>query len=83
MTNMTNALAAVKSREDSPGERDLLLTALRAAAARSRLITNELDSIGVSLRQKVITCEQALEWLKDEGLLHWVHFGPEVKHGRV
>lgn len=75
--HMPNALAGVKPlNEDSPGERDLILTALRAAAARSRLVTVELDSIGVSLRQKVITCTQALEWAKDEDLLDWIHFGP-------
>ena len=72
--NMHIASPAVKPHiEDTPGERDLLLTALRAASARSRLITNELDLIGVSLRHKAINCEQCLEWLKDEDLLHWVH----------
>ena len=76
--NMHTASPAVKSQEDTPGELDLLLTALRAASARSRLITNELDSIGVSLRHRAVTCTQALEWLKDEGLLHWVHLGPAV-----
>ena len=77
--NMPNAVAGVKPHiEDTPGERDLLLTALRAASARSRLITNELDSIGVSLRHRAINCEQCLAWLKDEGLLHWVHLGPEA-----
>ena len=74
--NMPNAVAGVKSREDSSSERELLLTALRAAAARSRLVTVELDSIGISLRQKVINCTQALEWAKDEELLDWIHFGP-------
>ena len=78
--NMPSALAGVKPlNEDTPGERDLLLTALRAAAARSRLVTVELDSIGVSLRQKAINCAQALEWARDEDLLDWIHFGPEVK----
>jgi hypothetical protein len=78
MAHIANAVAGVKS-QDSSGERDLLLTALRTAAARSRLITNELDTIGVSLRQKVINCEQALAWAKEEGLLHWIKFGPEVQ----
>jgi hypothetical protein len=77
--NISTASPAVKSSsEDTPGERDLLLTALRAASARSRLITNELDSIGVSLRHKAITCEQCLQWLREEDLLGWVHLGPEV-----
>ena len=63
---------------DSSGERDLLLSALRAATARARLAANEFDTIGISLRQKQITCQQALEWACDEGLIGWVRLGPEV-----
>ena len=76
--HMPNAVAPVKS-QDTSGERDLMLSALRAASAKSRLIATELDSIGVSLRQKAITCEQALDWAKEEGLLHWIKFGPEAQ----
>lgn len=78
--NVYSAAPGVKPHvEDSPGERDFLLHALRAGSARSRLVTNELDSICVSLRHRAITCAQAVEWLKDENLLHWVHLGPEVR----
>jgi hypothetical protein len=68
-----------KSHVDTSGERDLLLSALRAAAARARLATNEFDTIGISLRQKAITCTQALEWARDEGLIGWIRLGPEVQ----
>jgi hypothetical protein len=78
MTDIANATAGVKSH-DSPGERDLLLHALRAASARSRLIAIELDSIGVSLRQKVVNCEQALQWAREQNLLDLIHFGPAVQ----
>jgi hypothetical protein len=61
---------------DTSGERELLLTSLRYAAAQSRLITNSLDSVGVALRQKQIDCAGALAWLKDEDLLDWLPFGP-------
>jgi hypothetical protein len=44
-----------------------------------RLATNEFDTIGISLRQKIITCEQALEWARDEGLIGWIRLGPEVQ----
>jgi hypothetical protein len=57
-------------------EREYLLHALRTAAARSRLETNVLDTIGVSLRHKQVSCDQALEWLRDEGLLRYVQIGP-------
>jgi hypothetical protein len=66
-------------REDSSGERDLILSSLRVAATRSRLITNLFDSVGVALRQKQIDCAGALAWLKDEGLLDHLPFGAEVK----
>jgi hypothetical protein len=76
--NMHTPSPAVKREsEDTPGERDLMLTAFRAASARARLAVNELDSIGLSLRHKAITCAQALEWARDEGLIGWIRLGPE------
>ena len=79
MTHMAQALAPSKSKEDSSGERDLLLSALRAATARARLAATEFDTIGISLRQKLVTCEQALEWARDEGLIGWIRLGPEAQ----
>jgi hypothetical protein len=76
---MAQALAPDKSKVDTSGERDLMLSALRAATARARLAATEFDSIGISLRQKLITCEQALEWARDEGLIGWIRLGPEVQ----
>lgn len=78
MTNVATALAPGKSHVDTSGERDLLLSALRAATARARLAASEFESIGISLRQKLITCEQALAWARDEGLIDWIRLGPEV-----
>jgi hypothetical protein len=63
-------------RADTPGERDLILSSLRVAAARSRLVTNVLDSVGVALRQKQVDCTGAMAWLRDEGLLDHLPFGP-------
>jgi len=78
MTNVAKALAPGKSNVDTSGERDLLLSALRAATARARLAATEFDTIGISLRQKLIACEQALEWVRNEGLIGWVRIGPEA-----
>jgi hypothetical protein len=78
MTNVAKALAPGKSNVDTSGERDLLLSALRAATARARLAATEFDTIGISLRQKLITCEQALQWARDQGLIDWVRIGPEA-----
>ncbi len=79
MNNIAKALAPDKSHVDTSGERDLLLSSLRAATARARLAATEFDTIGISLRQKLITCEQALEWARDEGLIGWIRLGPEVQ----
>jgi hypothetical protein len=78
MTHVAKALAPSKSNVDTSGERDLMLSALRTATARARLAATEFDSIGISLRQKLITCEQALQWARDEGLIGWIRLGPEV-----
>jgi hypothetical protein len=57
-------------------EREHLMHALRTAATRARLVVNLLDTIGVSLRHKAVTTDQAMQWLKEEGLLDHIHFGP-------
>jgi hypothetical protein len=67
-----------KSDVDTSGERDLVLSALRVAATRSRLQTNLFDTIGVALRQKQVDCAGALAWLRDEGLLDHLPFGQEI-----
>jgi hypothetical protein len=79
MTIHTPTPAVTPDRADTSGERDLLLSSLRVAATRSRLITNLFDSVGVALRQKQITCEGALAWIREEGLLHLLPFGQEAK----
>jgi hypothetical protein len=76
---MTNIATAGVPGQDTSGERDLLLTALRAASARLRLACVEVDSIGVALRQKAINCEQAMQWARDEGLISWIRLGPEAQ----
>jgi hypothetical protein len=78
MSNLAKPSPQGKSNMDSSGERDLMISALRAATARARLAANEFDTIGISLRQKLITCEQALQWARDEGLIGWVRLGPEA-----
>jgi hypothetical protein len=67
------------TKDDSPGEIDLMLSALRVASARARLIANQLDTIGASLKQRAISCNDALIWAQEEDLLAWVRFGPEAK----
>jgi hypothetical protein len=79
MNQITNALAPVKPiAGDSQGERDLMLAALRVAGARARLIGNQIDTIAANLRQKAITCQEAVAWAKREKLIDWIALGPEV-----
>jgi hypothetical protein len=46
------------------------------AVARARLVVNELESIGVSLRHRQIDTNQAMQWLSDQELLVHIDFGP-------
>jgi hypothetical protein len=48
------------------------VTALRSAALRTRLLTNEIDTIGLALRDKLISPEAALLWARDIGALELV-----------
>src|SRR5262249_29996135 len=78
--NSVTESSASGKRKDAPGERDLLMNLLRTESARSRLITNTLDTIGTALRHRSVDCEGAMSWLKDEGLLDLLKLDPrEVK----
>jgi hypothetical protein len=72
MTSLNQGSAPV----NPAAEREYLLHALRTAATRSRLVTNLLDTIGVSLRHKQVSVDEAMKWLADEGLLDHVQLGP-------
>jgi hypothetical protein len=65
-----------ENRADTSGERELMLASIRTAAARQRLIVNNLDVVGVALRQKQVDCAGAMAWLKEEQLLDLLPFGP-------
>jgi hypothetical protein len=46
-----------------------LLAELACAAIRTRLLSAEIDSIGVALRGAIITPDGAMEWMADIGAL--------------
>jgi hypothetical protein len=46
-----------------------------------KLTSNTLDSIGVALRQRAISVEDALQWAIDEGIIDLLQFGPPSKTG--
>jgi hypothetical protein len=66
---------------ETNGDREYLMQVLRAATARSKLISNQLDTIGVALRQKAVTVEDALQWAIDDGIMDLLQFGPPSKQG--
>jgi hypothetical protein len=58
--------------------RDFMLSALRAAACRARMNAADLDSIGIALKARMVTADQAVKWLKDIGALDFVGMIPEA-----
>jgi hypothetical protein len=66
---------------ETNGDREYLMQVLRAATARAKLISNQLDTIGVALRQKAISVEDGLQWAIDEGITDFLQFGPPSKTG--
>jgi hypothetical protein len=60
---------------NAAGEREFLIHALRCATARARLVTNVLETVGVSLRHKAVTTDEAMKWLHDEHVLDYVQIG--------
>jgi hypothetical protein len=80
MTSLSNPTSQVKPKlGETNGDREYLMQVLRAATARSKLISNQLDTIGVALRQKAVTVEDALQWAIDEGIIDLLQFGPPSK----
>ena len=61
---------------ETNGDREYLMQVLRAATARAKLISNQLDTIGVALRQRAVTVEDAMRWAHEEGILDLLVFGP-------
>ena len=57
---------------ENSDQSEFLLTCLRAASLRAKLIATELDSIGVALRHNLLSQDGAIEWLRDLDLLDHV-----------
>ena len=77
MSSIPNPASQVKPKMgETNGDREYLLTVLRAATARARLISNTLDTIGAALRQRAVSVEEALQWARDEQIIDLLQFGP-------
>ena len=54
--------------DDDP-HKEFMLSALRVASSRVRLMGNEIDFIGVALSNNLIGPEMAVKWAHDLGLM--------------
>ena len=61
--------------------RTLLLSFIRVATIRSRLAVVDLDSIGMALKQGLVSVEGAVAWLDDLGLFEIVVQGLNTAEG--
>jgi len=57
--------------------KEFLLSALRAASLRAKLFDAEINSIGIALRENMVTPEQAVKWIKDIGALESIGTIPD------
>jgi hypothetical protein len=58
--------------------RDFMLSSLRAASLRAKMMEVEINSIGIALKGGMVTTDQAVKWLKDIGALDFVGMIPEA-----
>jgi hypothetical protein len=66
---------------ETNADREHLLAILRVATARSKLISNQLDTVGIALRQRAVSVEDALRWCADDGIIDLLDFGPAKTGG--
>ena len=64
---------------ETNGDKEYLLSVLRAASARAKLISTTVDTIGIALRQKSVTVADAMQWAADKDILPLLQFGPPSK----
>jgi hypothetical protein len=70
-----SVLAKTDSERKLP-DTDYLLAALRCGGLRVRLLSNQLDAIGIGLKRGVITPAVALEWINE--IDAWSFLFPEI-----
>jgi hypothetical protein len=58
-------------------DNEFLLAALRTATLRARLAANELDTIGLALKQNLVSFDDAVAWLDEINLLDHVDYRPK------
>ena len=69
--------AGIVRMDEEAQHREFLLTALRAATMRAKLMQADLETIGVALKGNLIGCDTAVAWIRDAGLLFMVGAIPD------
>ena len=59
----------------------LLLSFIRVARLRAKVVAVDLESIGIALKQGLISLDAALAWLDELGLFDIVVQRPEITQG--
>lgn len=60
----------------SDNQREFVLSALRVGSLRAKLYETEINSIGVALKDGLIDCYTAMEWVKEIGAIELVRTIP-------
>ena len=71
-------LSVIKSATDA---QTLLLSFIRVATIRAKLVVIDLDSISIALKQGLISIEGAIPWLDESGLFDVVVQHPDIAQG--
>ena len=70
--------SVIKSATDA---QTLLLSFIRVATIRAKLVVIDLDSISIALKQGLISIEGAIAWLDESGLFDLVVQHPDIAQG--
>jgi hypothetical protein len=79
---MSDTTITISIEDEEQQHREFLLTALRAASVRAKLMDADITTIGVALKGNLIGCDTAVAWIRDSGLLGMVGAIPEAV-GRI
>jgi hypothetical protein len=68
--------------EPSPADADafseFLVVAMRCARLRVQLLQNEIDEVGLALRHKLISADDAVRWLRDIDAARFIDWPKET-----
>jgi hypothetical protein len=58
--------------------RDFMLSALRTASLRAKMMEVEITTVGIALKGNLISVGESVQWLRDIGALEFVGIIPDV-----